>query len=78
MYVCHASLTSSRAWFPRKNSIRQLSLDRCTELGSDELLAEKSDGYGIHTVILLHAMPNNSISKISVEPPGMPGWDNLP
>ena len=31
--------------------------------------------YGIE---VCHAMPNNSISKISVEPPGMPGWENLP
>ena len=26
----------------------------------------------------VHAMPNNSISKISVDPPGIPGCENLP
>ena len=25
-----------------------------------------------------HAIDRSSISKIRVEPPGMPGWENLP
>ena len=28
--------------------------------------------------ILCQAMPNSSISKMSVEPPGIPGCENLP
>jgi len=32
-----------------------------------------------HTYIVFgHAIPNSSISKTNVEPPGMPGWENLP
>ena len=31
-----------------------------------------------YEIEVCHAMPNNSISKISVEPLGMPGCENLP
>lgn len=47
-------------------------------LSIDELDESISyDDQGLNN-ILSQAIPNSSISKINVEPPGMPGCENLP
>ena len=72
--ILHSFQNDILAAFHEADILSFCDLSNCSD---NIVCAVHQQGIYFH-FLHIHAIPKSSISNISVEPPGMPGWENLP